>query len=139
MKSSQKIHLAKLSEWSVRFQEQTSSGLSIKEWCSRNDVSLYAFQYWKRVAKEAYLDSLIPEIVQISEAPAPATPVQPPADLPACSSDEFRNSRKLYNSDNSDASDPQPISLSLGDVRIEFGTSSTDEDIFRILKAVRHA
>ena len=145
MKSSQKLHLAKLAEWSVRFQEQASSGLSIKDWCSQNGVSLYAYQYWKRIAKEAYLDSLIPEIVQIPEPSLPSasdelTSLSSPSthtELSKCS-----NSHNLYNSldsHNTDMSQVQPIRLSIGDIRIEFDTSSSDEDIFRILKAVRHA
>jgi hypothetical protein len=146
MKSSQKLHLAKLAEWSVRFQEQAASGLSIKDWCSQNGVSLYAYQYWKRIAKEAYLDSLIPEIVQVPEPALPASSDQltalpsatPPVGLSTCS-----NSRDLYNLSDSRGSDslrsPQSVLLSIGDIRIEFGATSTDEDIFRILKAVRHA
>ena len=146
MKSSQKLHLSKLAEWSVRFQEQAASGLSIKDWCSQNGVSLYAYQYWKRIAKEAYLDSLIPEIVQIPEPvlPAPSDQVTtlpsatPPSKLSTCS-----NSHDLYNLSDSHRSDSQqssqPVLLSIGDIRIEFGTASTDEDIFRVLKAVRHA
>ena len=31
------------------------------------------------------------------------------------------------------------ISVSLGDIRIEFGKNSTDEEIFRAIKSVRHA
>ena len=51
MKSNQKIHQANLSKWTALFQEQADSGLTIKEWCNQNSLSIRAFYYWKRIAK----------------------------------------------------------------------------------------
>ena len=72
MKSNQKIHQANLSKWTSLFQEQADSGLTVKEWCSQNSLSIHAFYYWKRIAKEAYVSSIMPEIV-----PLPIESLQP--------------------------------------------------------------
>ena len=79
MKSGQKIQQARLSKWAVLFQEQASSGLTIKDWCIQNDVSIHAFYYWKRIAKETYVNSLIPDIVPLPMANAPFLPDASPS------------------------------------------------------------
>ena len=43
MNTDLKIRQAKLSRWAALFQEQASSGLTIKDWCIQNDVSIHAF------------------------------------------------------------------------------------------------
>ena len=76
MNAKQTLRQATLAKWSAIFQEQQSSGLTIKEWCSQNDVSLHNFYYWKRIAKEEYLKSVMPEIVPIS-IPSDPIPIVP--------------------------------------------------------------
>ena len=71
MKVNQKLHQAKLAKWVALLQDQASSGLPVKEWCAQNDVTVHAYYYWKRLAKEAYINSIIPEIV-----PLPAVQIQ---------------------------------------------------------------
>ena len=71
MKVNQKLHQAKLAKWVALLQNQASSGLPVKEWCAQNDVTVHAYYYWKRLAKEAYINSIIPEIV-----PLPAVQIQ---------------------------------------------------------------
>lgn len=34
--------------WQDRIQQQLSSELSQKEWCSQNNISVSTFRYWKR-------------------------------------------------------------------------------------------
>ena len=68
MKAKEKVRKANLTQWSTKFQDQASSGLTVKEWCSQNNVSVYAFYYWKRIAKEAYVDSIIPDIVPVASS-----------------------------------------------------------------------
>ena len=55
MNATQTLHQATLAKWTAVFQEQKDSGLTIKEWCSQNDVSIHSFYYWKHIAKEEYL------------------------------------------------------------------------------------
>ena len=131
MRVKEKVRKANLTQWSTKFQEQASSGLTVKEWCSQNNVSVYAFYYWKRIAKEAYVDSIIPDIVPVaSSLPAfSETSVDTPQQLP--------DSRDLYNFSKSTSHDS--ITISVGDTRIEIGSSASDEMILAIVKAVRYA
>ena len=131
MKAKEKVRKANLTQWSTKFQDQASSGLTVKEWCSQNNVSVYAFYYWKRIAKEAYVDSIIPDIVPVaSSLPAfSETSIDTPQPLP--------DSRDLYNFSKSTSHDT--ITISVGDTRIEIGSSASDEMILAIVKAVRYA
>ena len=43
MNAKQKLHQAKLSDWSEIFKAQASSGLTAKEWCCQNSVSIHAY------------------------------------------------------------------------------------------------
>ena len=131
MKAKEKVRKANLTQWSTKFQDQASSGLTVKEWCSQNNVSVYAFYYWKRIAKEAYVDSIIPDIVPVaSSLPAfSETSVDTPQQLP--------DSRDLYNFSKSTSHDT--ITISVGDTRIEIGSSASDEMILALVKAGRYA
>ena len=179
MNAKQTLRQATLAKWSAIFQEQQSSGLTIKEWCSQNDVSLHNFYYWKRAAKEEYLKSVMPEIVPIS-IPSDPIPVVPapkasapteelelynfnnssnaasgtPAPTEELGLYNFNNSSNavseapapaeklgLYNFNNSSnsTSAPIPISISMGDIRIEIGASAPDALITKIIGALRNA
>ena len=122
MNSNQTLHQTKLAKWTSLFHEQRESGLTVKDWCSQNNVSPYAFFYWKRIAKEAYVQSIVPN-----------NPSRPPM----CGND----SHELYNLRNwqTPASVPDsPLTLSLPGIKIEFEGSISDNQILQVLKAVRH-
>ena len=157
MNTNQTLCQATLAKWSTIFQEQQSSGLTIKEWCLQNDVSIHSFYYWKRAAKEEYLKSVMPEIVQIS-SPSDPLPVAPAPKASAPTEElelyNFNNSSNaasgtpapteelgLYNFNNSSnsTSAPIPISISMGDIRIEIGASAPDALITKIIGALRNA
>lgn len=128
MKAKEKVRKANLTQWSTKFHDQASSGLTVKEWCSQNNISIYAFYYWKRITKDAYVDSIIPDIVPV----APSLPM-----VNDSVSDSPQDSRDLYNFSKSTAQDK--ISISVGDTHIEIGSSASDELILAIVRAVRHA
>jgi len=69
MTAKQKLHQTNLSLWMARSNDQASSGLTIREWCSQNDISVHAYNYWKHIAKETYIDSVLPSIVPVNTAP----------------------------------------------------------------------
>ena len=138
MNAKQAFRQANLTKWTTIFQEQKSSGLTVKEWCAQNNISHHAFYYWKRLAKEAYVQTVLPEIVPIPIDNA----------LPVTSDDALSNvadsqldSYNLYNSCNTPKSQPEPspLSLTLGDIRIDIGSGASDDVISNIIKAVRHA
>ena len=131
MTAKQKLHQANLVKWTSLFQEQSSSGLTVKDWCSQNNISIHSYNYWKHAAKEAYVDSILPEIVPIP-APASLSGMSPyPSET---TSFELRGS---YNS--RESLDAKSVSVSVGDICIEIGPSASDEIITSIIKAVRHA
>lgn len=43
------------SKWDDLIREQSKSGLSIREWCRRNDMSHGKFYYWQRIIREESL------------------------------------------------------------------------------------
>ena len=138
MNTKQAFRQANLTKCTTIFQEQKSSGLTVKEWCAQNDISHHAFYYWKRLAKEAYVQTVLPEIVPIPfDNALPVTsedPLSTPADL-------HPDSYNLYNSCNTPKTqvDATPLSLTLGDIRIDIGSGASDDVISNIIKAVRHA
>ncbi len=135
MNAKQKLHQAQLTRWAALIKEQTESGLSIREWCRQNNKSFHAYNYWKHLLKESVVDSVLPDIVPISQPliPTPQTSNQP---LLIPSSAPSYNSPDLYKAPPTTLS---PISISLGDVRIEIGPNASDDVISSIIKAVRHA
>src|SRR5699024_10127133 len=50
--SKHEIHKA---QWQELIREQSQSGLSIREWCRRNDMSHGKFYYWQRIIREEAL------------------------------------------------------------------------------------
>lgn len=134
MVANKTIHQAALAKWTALFQEQKSSGLTIKEWCSKNNVSIHAYYYWKRIAKEEYVRSIIPDIVPL---PVPSGPTTDNISTV----DDVQPEHELYNSCNSGhtiALD-STVSISMNDIRIEIGPEASDALITKIIGALRHA
>ena len=129
MNAKQKLHPVNLAKWTALFKEQASSGLTVKEWCAQNNISIHSYNYWKHATKEVYVDSILPDIVPIAPVPLPS-PSSVPPDSQQAKSCELRD---LYNS-----SDSRCVSILIGDIRIEIGASASDEVISGIIKAVRH-
>ena len=134
MNAKHKLHQAKLAKWTALIQDQHASGLTVKDWCSQNNLSIHAYNYWKHVLKESVVNSAIPDIVPIT--PTSFIPATTPGDISNTPSApvtnglrELRDSRDTFSS----------ISVVLGDIRIEIGANASDEMISSIIKAVRHA
>ncbi len=74
-----KLHQAHLTEWAARFSEQKASGLTVRQWCNQNHVSIHKYNYWKYLLKEEVVDQMLPDIVSLPvPAPLPAPdPVLP--------------------------------------------------------------
>ena len=139
MNAKQKLHQAKLTKWAALIRQQMESGLPIREWCIQNNQSFHAYNYWKHLLKETMVDSVVPDIVPITPSTGIISSSQSTSitTVPSRDLSELRNSPDLHNPYNSVA--PTPVSISLGDVRIEIGSNGTDEIITNIIKAVRHA
>ena len=127
MNANQKVHSTKLAIWNSHFKDQASSGLTVKNYCLQNNISLYAFYYWKRIAKESFVDSILPDIVPLSANPESNNTL-------VASPEVLSESRNLYNS-----LDSARTHISAGDINIDIGPNASDELILSIIKAVRHA
>ena len=153
MNTNQTFHQANLAKWTAIFQEQKASGLTVKDWCAQNNVSHHAYYYWKRLAKEAYMESVLPEIVPIAMGNPLSLPATDDSSLPdtpqlPVGSHNSDSLRDLYNSCNSpdthdtkvSVSTPsENVTLSVNGIQINIDTSASDDLIFRVLKAVRYA
>lgn len=147
MNANKTFRQANLAKWTAIFQEQKASGMTVKDWCAQNNVSHHAYYYWKRLAKEAYIESVLPEIVPIA---LPSTNVNALSETPQSpiisnNSDDLCD---LYNSCNSpdthdikvSVSTPsENVTLSVNGIQINIDTTASDDLIFRVLKAVRYA
>lgn len=66
MNAKQKLHQAHLAEWTVRFSDQRASGLTVRQWCDQNHVSIHKYNYWKHQLKEEVVDQMLPDIVPLA-------------------------------------------------------------------------
>ena len=78
MNTTQKLHQAQLNEWAIRCKEQKDSGLTVRKWCEKNQISIHAYNYWKHLLKTEMVDQMLPDIVPIalpvSQKPVAVTP-----------------------------------------------------------------
>ena len=65
MKSKQLVHQAFLNEWSSRFADQKASGLTVREWCEQNKLSIHKYNYWKHQLKEEVFSQIVPDIAPL--------------------------------------------------------------------------
>lgn len=144
MNANKTFHQANLDKWTAIFQEQKDSGLTVKDWCAQNNVSPHAYYYWKRLAKEAYMDSVLPEIVPIA---LPATDDNALSEAPHFPAETHSpdDSRDLYISPdtfNTKAPVSAPsenVTISVNGIQINIYTTASDDLIFRVLRVVRYA
>ena len=130
MNAKQKIHQAKLNQWIGLFKEQADSGLTVRQWCEKNNYSFHTYNYWKHILKEEYAAAALPDIVPVFPSD-PALPTPVPSGMTQTIS---RNSRDLR-----DSCHVGTIRIMIGDTEISLSPSSSDEMICRIIQAVRHA
>lgn len=138
MNTKQKLHQAKLSQWAIRFKEQTDSGLTVKNWCNQNSISIHTYNYWKHVLKEEYVDTILPDIIPVTSL---ASPLPASRDVPSKSSHITQSglSFSLDSRESNNSCDASQIRIAIGDAKISFASTVSDEMICRIIRAVRHA
>lgn len=131
----QEIRQAKITKWTALLNDHASSGLRVADWCQENNISIHAYYYWKRIIKQEYVKSILPDIVPIGSASS--EPISNPVSYPAAPA---LNSHNLCNPSPEDAQlKTESISVSVGDIHIEIGPTASDQLITSIIKAVRHA
>lgn len=133
MNTSKQVHDAKLIQWISFFQEQAGSGLTVSDWCQEKGLSKHAFYYWKRQAKEAYVDSLEPDIVPLQlEMTSPESLYSEPALDSNSSLYNLANSRNSFNTDSL-------VSISAQGIHVDIEPSAPDALITKIIEVIRHA
>lgn len=134
MNTRQKLHQIKLQEWLEHFQNQTASGLTVKDWCLQNNISIHTYNYWKHKLKEEYVQSTLPDIVPLASSQLPAARHNTTISTPFLNVCSYSSYNSLNSSDSLDT-----IRVTCGDIHLSIGTSVSDEHLLRILKAVRYA
>ena len=131
MNAKQKIHQAKLNQWIGLFKEQADSGLTVRQWCEKNNYSFHTYNYWKHILKEEDAAAALPDIVPVFPSdPALPTPV---------SSNEVSGMTQTISRNSRDSCHVGTIRITIGDTEISPSPSSSDEMICWIIQAVRHA
>lgn len=64
----QEIRQAKITKRTALLNDHASSGLRVADWCQENNISIHAYYYWKRIIKQEYVKSILPDIVPIGFA-----------------------------------------------------------------------
>ena len=134
MNATQKIHQAKLNQWISLFKEQSDSGLTIRQWCEKNNYSFHTYNYWKHILKEEYAAAALPDIVPVFPSdlafptPVPSNEISGVTQPISCNSPDLRDSCHVGT-----------IRITIGDIEISLSPSASDEMICRIIQAVRHA
>lgn len=135
MNAKQKLHQAHLAEWAARFSEQKASGLTIRQWCEQNNVSIHKYNYWKHQLKEQVVDQMLPEIVQLS-VPSPLSPSDNSISDSSLSRTDHSNRtnrtiRTNYTNEN--------IRLCIDGVALELEPSVSEEFLRTLIRAVHYA
>ena len=125
MNSHQKLHQALLNEWASRFADQKASGLTVRDWCSQNNLSIHKYNYWKHQLKEAVTDQVLPDIAPLS------LPIIKPDD----STVDCTNRAICTNPFNL----MQPVGFSINGVNITLDANVPETFLCSLIKAVRYA
>ena len=154
MNTSKLSHQAHLAHWGDVIREQSASGLSIKDWCSENNISKHTYFYWKRKLKEECLDSKLPEIVKLqistgsesSTTPTTSTSPASPVLSVSCTSCTTCTSSTTDHVDSllpaimpSAAENSAAVIVHIRDVSIEVLPGVSFPLLTEIIKAVRNA
>jgi len=100
----------RLRMWADIIRRRTESGLSVEEWCLRNDVSRDQYFYWLRKVKATALQSTEAEFVEITD------PYMSPFSLP-----------------------DDKAAFVIGDISILVHQGTPDDLMVRMIRAARHA
>ena len=141
MNAKQKLHQAKLSEWAARFSDQKASGLTVRQWCEKNEISIHKYNYWKHRLREEVVDGMLPDIVPLSfPASLPsfepdmshhAEPEKLPADRTNRANRTIRATRETYTNAN--------VRLCVDGVSLEFEPSISEDFLRTLIRAVHYA
>lgn len=123
MNTKQKLHQLRLNEWSSRFSDQKASGLTVKQWCDQNNLSIHTYNYWKHLLKEELASQVLPDIVPVS---LPDTTNEL---LPMVSTNSSLTNRAIRSTEK----------LTINNISIEVDSAISAAFLTTLIKAVRDA
>lgn len=131
MNTRQKLHQLHLNEWTSRFADQSSSGLTIKQWCVQNNYSIHTYNYWKHILKEELVNQVLPDIVPlvVPEAialPKSTMPVTPKPSDPPLTNRTIRSNLTT-------------ATLTIDGIAIQIDSDISEDFLRTIIKAVHYA
>lgn len=136
MKSKQLVHQAFLNEWSSRFADQKASGLTVREWCEQNKLSIHKYNYWKHQLKEEVFSQIVPDIAPLPfpiESPQQSiAPVQNGTLAIQNSDDRAIRANRAIRTDLNDAAS---VDLSINGISV----SVPEDHLSAFVKALCHA
>ncbi len=138
MNAKQKLHQAKLTEWAARFSDQKASGLTVRQWCDQNQISIHKYNYWKHLLKEEVVGSMLPDIVPLS-VPSSLQSSEPSMS-PAPLSEQVHAVRT--NRANRTIRETYPdanLRLCVDGVCLEFESSISEDFLRTLIRAVHYA
>jgi hypothetical protein len=125
-------HQIKLSSWAQKIRDQQASGISVRAWCTLNNISRDQFFYWKCRIKDACIESQLPDIVPISlpttDGGSKFCTTFPPCAPDSHCGDDYATVPKVPS-----------IKLNVNDVIINVTSDIPDDLIAKAVRAVKHA
>ena len=134
MNTKDKIHQTMLNDWAVKISNQKSSGLTVREWCVQNNVTLHKYNYWKHLLKEEYVSQALPDIESVPLSAIYTSP-QSPAVINASQDVSTRHDRANC----TNRTICTMVNLVINDVSISIESSVPEDFLRTLIKAVRYA
>ena len=130
MNARQKLHQFHLQEWTVRFTNQKTSGLTVRQWGEQNNLSFHTYNYWKHLLKEEIIEQALPDIVPLTVPVLSDSDSSLETAVPDIRSIRANRSIRSNNSN---------VQMLINDISIEIDTSVSEEFLSKLIRAVSHA
>ena len=126
MNAKTKTHQLHLNEWITCFSEQKASGLTVKQWCEQNHLSVHAYNYWKHLVKEYLSRRVLPDIVPLAFPNSERTSVPQDSNTPVFTNCTIRAIRTT-------------ATITINGITITVDSGISEDFLRTLIKAVRHA
>ena len=123
--------------WLQTIQKAARSGQSIKDWCKQNGIAESTFYRWKQRLRERALARLWPETAEITQAKNPAA-----ANVPMFARLSYSDTPERVSDIQVQMHDRRPstsLRIRNGELTLELGAELCEEDLSKVLRAVRNA
>ena len=123
--------------WLQTIQKAARSGQSTKDWCMQNGIAESTFYRWKQRLRERALAQLWPETAGITQARHPAA-----ANVPTFARLSYSDTPERVSDIQVQTHDRRPstfLRIRSGELTLELGAELCEEDLSKVLRAVRNA